>query len=127
MPRHIAQGIGAWSLPHQLKCDHGFGGGNIGVGNSDHVNMIKCGNAILAHTARSNFQPTFQACLLKIRFEKFVLPKSRVRKRSGRRQNDTKNIENYAHVFLPLQVEFYSKLAFINPPPPQVAQKRDQN
>ena len=94
MPCHIAQGIGAWDLPRQLECDHGFAGGNIGLGNSDHFNMIQCGNAILAHTARADFKPTFQTCFLKIRFGKFVLLKSRVRKRVGRRQNDTKNIKN---------------------------------
>ena len=93
MPCHIAQWIGPWGLPGQFECDHGFGGGNIGVGNSNHFNMIQCGNAILAHTARANFQPAFQTCLLKIRFRKFVLPKSQVRKRGGRRQDDAKNIK----------------------------------
>ena len=127
MLSHMAQGIGAWGLPGQFECDHGFGGGNIGVGNSNHFNMIQCGNAILAHTARTDFQPAFQTCFLKIRFRKFVLLKSRVRKRGGRRQDDAKNIKNQAHMFLPLQVEFKPSLSFLNPPPPQVAQNRDQN
>jgi hypothetical protein len=87
---HIAQEVGAWGLPRQLECDHRFSGGNIGVGKSDHFNIIQCGNAILAHTARADFQPAFQTCLRIISFGKFVLPKSRVRKSSGRRQNYTK-------------------------------------
>ena len=94
MPSHIAQGIGAWGLPRQLECDHRFSGGDISFGDSDHFNMIQCGNTILDHTARADFQPAFQTCLLKIRFWKLVLPKSRVRKRGGRRQNDAENIEN---------------------------------
>ena len=48
--RLVARGIGAWDLPRQLECDHGFGGGNIGVGNSDRFNVILCEDAIPAHT-----------------------------------------------------------------------------